>query len=318
MNVITIKKPQRCERLDSTAAENYFRLKEGGMSFLENEVIKPFEAALKEKTGFSDENIPVAATTKKLNLDGIVFSITSEPTTKRPSYGDIYEKLTTYLSIVEQEYNQGTRKEGVLTIDSMPYIAVENVLNKILEWKDEVLDKGVKQTINFKLPEEIEDENLKSLAVGLVDYSVINPANAKTYVRAKMMKQDAAEITGDFEGKLKEQTGFSKENLPENTENSWVQVGDYLFKIQSVPYPSTSYGKVINNLVKSDKPKSAGDFCLILGGKEALLENIYDIRIRDDSKYVSLASLNSRINELKTINTENTLSQKIAFYLVGN
>jgi hypothetical protein len=318
MNVITIKKPQRFEKLDSTAAENYFRLREGGISFLENEVIKPFEAALKEKTGFSDENIPDIAATKKLNLDGIVFSITSEPTTKRPSYGEIYEKLTTYLNIINEEYDQGTRKEGVITIDSLPYISAENILTKILEWKDEVLDRGVKQTIKFKLPEEIEDENLKSLAVGLVDYSAINPATARTYVRAKIMKLDAAEIISDFEGKLKDQTGFSKENLPENTENSWVQAGDYLFKIQSVPYPSTSYGKIINDLAKSsDNLKSAGDLCLMLDGKEALLENIYEIRTRDDSKYISLRSLQSRISKLTEKNTENTLGQKITFYLIA-
>ncbi len=318
MEIITVKKPQKFEKLDSAAAENYFRLREGGISFLENEVIKPFDVALKEKTGFSDENIPKEATTKKLNLDGIVFSITSEPTTKRPSYGDLHEKLTTYLGIIEQEYNQGTRKEGVITIDLLPYISVENILSKILEWKDEVLDRGVKQTIKFKLPEEMENENLKSLAVGLVDYSVINPANARTYVRAKMMKLDAAEIISDFEGKLKDQTGFSKENLPEQTENSWVQAGDYLFKIQSVPYPSISYGKIINELVKSsENPKLAGDLCLMLDGKEALLENIYEIRTRDDSKYISLRSMQGRISKLTEKNTENTLGQKITFYLIA-
>jgi len=315
MKIIKIKKPEKIENMDSAAAQNYFSLKVGSMPFLEDEIVKPFEQALKESTGFSDEKRPKDVKIKSVNLDGIVFSITTKPTTKRPSYQNIYDNLVTYLSFVEQEYNQGIRKEGVLTLDSAPYISADLVLEKLNGWRDEVLREGIEQKIAVtKIPEELE-EDIDAMTVSLINYGELNPANAKAYIRALNFKAEGSEIVNCFEDNLKSETGFSKKNMPSETADSWVQTGNYLFRVQSVPYDSTSYGKIINKLAKEDEMlEKSGELVLISNGIEILDD--YDVKVRDGKQYISLDKLNSRIKELTDKNTKPTLKQNIDFYLI--
>lgn len=316
MKIIRVKKPEKIESMDSAAAQNYFSLKIGSISFLEDEIIKPFERGLKASTGFSDEKRPKDVKIKNVTLDGIVFNITTRPTTKRPSYQDVYNNLVTYLGFIEQEYNEGKRKEGVLTIDSTQYISANLILEKLNDWKDEILKEGIEQKIEIaKIPEELE-EDIEGMTVSLINYGELTPANARTYIRALNFKADGTEIVKGFEEQLKAQTGFSKKNIPEETADSWVQTGNYLFRVQSVPYDSTSYGKIINKLAKVDeKLQKSGDLVLIANGFEDISRR-YGVKVRDGRQYIPLDRLNNIITELTEKNTQKALKQNISFYLI--
>jgi len=315
MNVINMEKPEAFTGLNKESAECYFKALQGGMAFLQNEVIKPFEAALKESTGFDNDNRPDAETETQKDLDGIMFTVTSKPTNKRPSYSEVFENLQRDLTVIEAEYAKGDKKKGVLTIEDQAYISVDFLLEKIDGLQGEVKAAIVEQTIEV----DGEVDLPAKVAVPIRDYGSLEAGTGRMYVMAKnLVKEISDETVKPFEAALKEASGYSKENMPEGTERTYQQIDDCLFKVMSVPKSTISYGQIINGLVKGKSAKgnvtkTTGDLIKI---QEDVDSPAYEVRTRDGQKYVSMESLKNRVNELTSENTKPSLTQTMSFYLV--
>ncbi len=318
MNVINVEKPQPFTGLNKESVDSYFRALQGGMAFLKNEVIKPFEAALKENTGFDNENRPAQETVTEKDLDGIVFTVTTKPTNKRPGYAEVFESLQRDLQVIEDEYAKGERKKGVLTIEDKAYLSVDFLVDKINGLQNEVKGAIVEQKISYDNDVEIPAK----IAVPIKNYGKLEAGNGRVYVMAKMLvKEIEDETVKPFEAAVKESTGYNKDNMPAETDPSYMQIDECLVKVMSVPKSTTSYGQILNALVKGKSAKgnvtkTTGDLIKIQEGAEDANTAAYEVKTRDGQKYISMEGLKRRISEIESENTSPSLTQTIGFYLV--
>ncbi|MBI4020570.1 MAG: hypothetical protein HY367_04515 [Candidatus Aenigmarchaeota archaeon] len=304
-----VELPERYAALDDRGVSNYYWAGHGRY-FLGKAVINPFEEALKEETGYSDSKIPRGKKEDIIPVGDIEFHVTTTPTKKRPPLEAVYNHLDSFLDRVSADYAEGRAREGVRTLDSEPYISAMQVLNEIAGKRDEVISEGVRQSIEKALPAYLRDEELKSVLVSVgSNYGRLTPDSAKTYVRSERAVELYSGIIGDFECNLRGLTGYAKGNTPEDTEEMWEQVGSHLFLMQTIPYDSTSYGKIVDALAKEGK-KESGDLVRISRNQWDGLD-AYRPKTREGEAFISLEGLKGRLGELKGKHTERAIRQPI-------
>ena len=66
-----------------------------------------------------------------------------------------------------------------------------------------------------------------------------------------------SQFISGFEGELLGLSGFGDEHMPEETEHMYQQLGPHVFHVKTVPYQSTSFGKVVAGLDKEPPKKMA-------------------------------------------------------------
>jgi len=294
--------------LDGGNADNYYRAGQRD-AFLASEVVRPFDAALKDGTGYSDENIPDKEIEVASDIGDLSFAVQVTPTTKRPGYKDVFDELDGYLRARLADYKAGNRPVGVLTIDDEPYISANEVLDRLGKARKKVIARGVSMKVsNPELPAAPQ-----SVVVPLgMDMAELNEGNARRYLEALALSERYAEIIKGFEGDLLGMTGFGKDNPPGQTEHMYTQMGVHVFHIATVPYQSISYGKVIDGLDNEPgkKPETGGDLVLVAAGIEIPRLRAYDARKRDGDALVSLKGLVRRMEKLVEENTEAKVRQK--------
>jgi hypothetical protein len=295
--------------LDGKNADNYYKVGRR-MALIYSEIIKPFEAALKETTGFSDYNMPEKEKELPLSVGSIEFLLRATPTTKRPGYREVVDELNAYLDTRLVQYTEGERPPGILTIDGEAYIPSNQVLSMIRDARDRILSKGVR--ISIAETPDLPEGTSMVVPVGM-DFSEFTEGNAARYLEALGMQEGYRNLITAFEGELLSLTGFSDLNHPDGTEHMYKRLGKHIFHIKTVPYESTSWGKVLEGLDSKPpkkKPEKAGDLTLIERGISLPRLEPYQTRKREGQPLIRLEALLSRIESLKEQNTETAIRQK--------
>ncbi|MBN2042921.1 MAG: hypothetical protein JW754_03890 [Candidatus Aenigmarchaeota archaeon] len=296
--------------LDGKNADTYYMAGQRS-AFIYNEVIGPFEQSLKDSIGFSEDNMPGSKREIEKLVGDYGFQITVTPTTKRPGYKEVFSEVDGFLRTKLGSYSAGERPVGIITIDGEPYISLGNVLSKIRDTKEQSLSKGVSISIAGKpdLPEDVF-----SMVVPLgMDISELNEGNVQRYLEALKLSESYGCFISAFENDLIGMTGFSDENPPQQTENMYRRLGDHIFHVKSVPFNSTSWGKVIGGLDKKPpkrKTENGGDLTLIESAIEMPRLEIYGVRTREREPLIRLNGIISRIDTLVGENTETKVRQK--------
>ena len=314
---VTVEVPQHYVQLDEQGARNYYMARQR-KAFLEREVIKPFEAALREHTGYSDENIPREATEVGLDLGEIRFSMKCTPTTKRPSYEMVLSDLRNYLENAREPFSLAAAwsiwkpkgKNGL-------YIPLHAAESRVESKQNEVESRGVKIEIVTETAPESVLGDAQALPVPLNGASgKLTAGNARVYLGAQELLDLYKSIVSDFENALIGLTGYSNSNVPEETANHWESLGEHLFRIPTIPYASTCYAKVMGDLIKeSEKPEKAGDWPLLRAGSRARKLKKYDARTRREGKpedrlFISVDGAIERLDQLMAEHTEQKVRQR--------
>jgi hypothetical protein len=296
--------------LNGRNANNYYKAGQR-RAFICSEVTNPFETSLRESTTYSDSNIPKREKEIPIDIGDFAFLLRATPTRKRPEYKEVVEDLGDFLWTKLEEYRAGERPAGMITIKDEPYIPVDMVLGRIRDSREEGNSRGVRITIAERpdIP-----ENVYSVVVPLgMDISLLTEGNAARYLESLSIQEGYDRFTSSFEGDLLGLTTFSDDNPPRQTEHMYRKIGRHIFHVRSIPYESTSWGRVLSGL-ESEPPKrnpeSGGDLTLIEMGIEIPRLEIYATRKRGGKPLVRLKGLLSRVSDLTQENTSTKVRQR--------
>lgn len=312
---VTVTTVPEYRGLNGDAADNFYRAGQRA-AFLKSEVITPFTDSLKAYTDFDDDNIPDEDTQIECHIGKGVFVLRATPTTKRPGYKDVFETVDGYLHNRMDEYKAAERPVGILTIDGEAYVSAEEILKMIGKEKRRATSKGVR----IGIEEGPEAEYVDSLVVPLgLDMGELNEGNLGRYVQALGLLERYAKFISGFEEDLLGQTGFNDSHMPVETEHSYQQLGLHIFHVKTVPYQSTSFGKVVGGLDKNPPKKNVengGDLSLVTHEIEIPRLGMLDPRIRDGEHMVKMRGLMKRMDNLVKEHTQTKIRQPIGHYPV--
>ena len=308
--VISVPVPKFSEfsGLGKESAQNYVLAENSQVPFLSNIIIKPFESGL-EKLVTHDMAENEETQEKSVEVDGYKFQVKSGMSENKSSPKEVYDSLVFYLGKLKSEHAKGIRRRGVMTEQDEPYIDI----NLFLEELDE--KRGFVKERSFKCKSEFLGElpGPKSFSAPLLDYSSLDNL-ANNYLAAKsMLDYDKNEIIEPFVRDLKHYTGYSTENMPEETIDTWHHETGISFKILSVPTTTTSYAKILDQLSKKGKKvtKKSGELVKILANWEDESTKGYKKIVRGEGYFVEINSLLERMSQLKQENTKPKLNQII-------
>ena len=302
------------EGLTEKGVKKYSHAKLSTVPFLKNQIIKPFEDALKEYTGYTDTNIPSEVKETEVEcstIPGGRFIITTKPTTKRPGYGNLYTEI------------QNTFLQHSISGNSLIYI--KHFLDKIADFREIILSRGVEQKI---APDyEDIDKGLEKAVVSIIKdpkEAIHIPAKGLMYLEAGIICANNSEYISDFEKALKEEAGISKElkeiRLVEK------QIGDALFVMRGTPYESMQYGQICNTFIeelgvlcgeKPELPKTEKAKAKALAAYEEMnkkVSEIYPLAKKDGRLSVPLENLVKRFEDLKKEFTKDDVDISVNFY----
>ena len=294
--ILTFEMPPEFGGLVEESGGHYFKAKLQTIPFLKREVIEPVESAVKEQTGWNDDNIPDREHEQEIKIGSTVFQVTTKPTTKRPGYKEVYEHTLQFLDTLTQQHRDGIERKGVVTRDDQLYVGVDHLLDAVNRYKNQVLRRGVSQGIDVEL-KKAEDK----ISVPIMDYGQLPRQAGEMYQHAKPFHTQADQrAVKALEAALKEDTGFNQGKVPSDPQHSWKQLGEYLFHLISSPTTNIKYGKIVNGLIKETKKqgKTTGELVSLDRGW-ALPEGVqYDTYSHAGKTFVGIASLEGRIGDL--------------------
>jgi hypothetical protein len=327
VELITIENPGLFSGLNEDNARKYNKVELTTKPVLKNYVKTPFENALKEETVYGDHNIPSEEVTRTKKLGDMHFTITVKPTTKRPEYKEVVMQLTEFLDFLSEQYAKGISRQSIRTIDDVPYIGLNDVLDKLTGMKEDALEG--KQGVSFRIAYvELQPLSLPTKFAYRPgqNYGELTPNNAIDYVVADYFHAAADLFGKQFEQSIKDLSQYNKLNIPSSVQSELRQIGDFIYPLDSKPTSAMSYGKIINALAKPfDKKitKTTGDLIKIRelaasGELDTDLKATYNPKMRDGEIYISLVGLQDRIDGLIAENTEHTIEQSVKKpYYVG-
>ncbi len=298
--------------LNKQSAINRVKCEYSQMPFLSNIIIKPFEEGLENLVDSTIEEMDkLKSKTFRYEIDGVEFKVKCYIKEVKSSPKEVYDDLVYYLKKIRNEYRKGIKRKGIITYQNEPYINVKLVLEQINEKSDYIKDRYLRK--NIVLDNQLENQEPQAFSAPLVNYSTLKGL-AAPYLKARVLyKYDFDKILKPFDDALKKYTGYSKENIPEKTQDVWHHETGISFMILSIPAPSISYLAIINQLAKKTKKitASTGDLVKILMRAEDENTKKYNTISRGDNKFVSISSLVKNIERIKEENTTKRLSQKI-------
>ena len=301
--------------LDSKNAWNYFKASRR-KGYLSAEILNPFGDKLKESTGWSDEKIPKSVLKTPYKFKEVEFVVTTKPTTKRPGYAEVYDDIIVYLNFILEECKKGASIKNIKMLEDTPYILVESLVERVQGKHGEILKEGVEQKIVYSESERLKEEKPSRIWVPTKrNQNELNNDNSIIYVRAdKLFAYFKDEVIEPFESALKSLTGWG-EKIPEETQDYWEQLGPHVFKVQSIPSPSTKYADVIKRLIKENKkPENSGDWIKILNDTEDKFTRKYSVKTVGKEKYASVVRTLKTIEDIKEEKTETQVKQPISYY----
>ena len=318
INKIDIELPDPFSGLDERSANSYFQAINRS-KLLKDFVIAPFQEALKANTGFSKENLPQKTEINVVELGDYIFNVTSEKKAKRPQLKTLYNNLSDHIEFLQEQHGEDIKRKGITTISGIPYVAVNSILNKIQDLRDTVFLEELKQTIK---QEGTINQDYK-LVVPLNQEMLLNESSANLYGHSsRLIKEMGTDVIKPFEEMLKEQTGYNKDNIPDEMKKSLVQAGPHLFELTVIPEHTVKYAGIFNALTKETKnlTKSTGELIRLRDGfnlEEKLSELYKPVSSKLDMEKevkISIPGLATRLGELKEEYTNPTLNIRRGHY----
>ena len=317
INKVTIEVPKPFSGLNEQSAESYFQAVNRS-KLLKDFIITPFQNALKDNTGYTKENLPEKKEIEVVELGDHSFNVISERKAKRPQLKTLYNNLTDHMIFLQEHHGDDIKNKATTTLNNLPYIRVNTVLDKIHNLKETVFSEDIKQTIEHE--GSINDSY--KLVIPLNQKVLLNESSATLYTHSdRIVKEMGTEIIKPFEDTLKEQTGYSKDNIPNEMKKSLVQAGPHLFELKIIPENTVKYAGIFNALTKETKKltKSTGELIRIRGGfdLEKRLSDLYQpvpgFGIDKEVK-ISIPGIVTRLGELKEEYTNPSLNIKRSHY----
>ena len=306
LDVLTLEMCPAFEELDEESFVNYYRAS-AQISLLKSLVIGPFEKALKAATGYSDDNRPKKPEVHTCKHGELEFAVKTIPTEKKPGYQDLYSRLKNLLTQVTED-KKALEMEQVRYEQGHGYLVLlDYVLGKLDAWKAEITKQGVRQELTTP-----EGKHEPKFMVNARNYETLDDQTAKTYVQAKaFVTWTDKNVITPTEDAIKKETGYSKENIPTETTETFLPFGAYIARIISSRVEKTDYTKIVKTViaelekVKSEDPEMSKKYHAVgFTAKSAGL------------KYIRLKALNDRLTTLETkeAKKEPSIQQKIECY----
>ena len=318
LNPITIRVLPEFTGFNEKSATNYYKAKER-INFLKDYVVTPFESKLKEKIGYNKQNLPEKRDVFHLNLGDYIFEVINETRQKKPQSKKIFENINNYFSFLNQQYNEGIRRKDIFTKNDRAYTTLNHLLQKIEGFRNKVLENDLKQTIIYKGPEEYSD----AVIVAPESKIQLNDSGAILYTNSQDIIQKLKVNTlKPFEDKLKSQTHYNKDNIPEKKEDILAQAGDFLFKISVIPEQTVSYAKIFKALTKEGKrvTKTTGELILLRDGfdLDEKIKEFYQPLIESRTTYISIPGIMERMQSLKQDYTKPSVNIRVAHHPISD
>jgi hypothetical protein len=318
---ITIRGVRKYSGLDEPSVEGFYRADNNVLPLLKDAVISPFEQALKDASGYDSNNLPEKEQLTVQELGDITFTITSKQRTKRPKHAEVYEGLQGFLGFVKESYDDGVQRKGVLTIDGQGYVALEEVRGKVRDLQTEVTVPEVTHSLSYEDKRQHPTNGVNPVSVPIARGVSLTPGDAQLYVAAKALYDSVHKKTvKPFKEALLTETGYSKHNVPKDTDVKWTQIGSHLLRVRTVPEDTVSYGKIMDDLAK-EAPKKPnrrsviGDFVRLRDGLPlGEAEVLYQPRTRDGQTFVLIEGALTRLEQLKEKHTTPSVNQSIKHY----
>ncbi len=296
--------------LDAPGVERFYAAR-NRFGFLSKNVVDPFAEAVKARPGYSDDNVPARPVDTEVPIGRDLFVVRAEPRVKRASASEIVAYAHHLFDEAADASEAGKRRLGTRTIEGEPYLKACEVLAALTEKRDEQTTVGA----TLKITSEPDPLPAAEVLVALDrSYRRLTPETARTYRIASYALAVFGDVVKSFEGQLKERTGYGKASLPESTEEHWEPIGDHLFRVLSVPYPSPSYQAMVDALiaVPNGRKKVTGE--LVRAVSQEPVPETLSLRVRDGEAYVRLRGLQERLAQLEAEHTEPALRQNIEHY----
>ena len=291
LRVALVPEDVECSELTKRNAELFYTADRYGLPILKG-VVEEFETALKEELGFNGKT-PKKARERTLKRGGIEFVVKQTPTSN-PSYQQIGQRIGQYLTDIQGLNEEGMRRQGVRTIDDQLYLLLDDLLAKVEELQEEFANQGSRTNITHsKMRKEADLTKMLDLEPGT--FGTVTGENAKVYRIAKeQVKLLGKQVVGPFKAALKSETGYSADNVPEETHYDMFEVGSYIFMVVSAPREEVKYGKAAKGII-------------------AMLEEPPEgfARSRDGNLYVPVSTLVSTYDQLVADNTRTIVQQDI-------
>ncbi|MBU1204628.1 MAG: hypothetical protein KKE93_01850 [Nanoarchaeota archaeon] len=286
LDAIVLAKPEAYETLDKSAAEGYFKAEQRVLSAIKAGLIDIGEEQLKAKTGFTSENLPDESPKRtEFSLDGIDFGLITNVKVINPPYQTAFDKITGFLEVLVNDRKQGIRKDNVKTYDKKPFVEMNYLMRNALWYLSIVTELGVENKFErIAAPAEIDKADLERLVIPvelMQDFDIEKPGAAKLWYQARRFYDDViATAVAPLKDEMVKRTGVTIEEMPDETQKYWEQLGEYLFVVQSIPSTRREPGKVINRLYMiPQKTKPKGSTTLpVVPGPENYLQLLEDYR----------------------------------------
>jgi hypothetical protein len=317
LDSITLQALPTITGLNKESARNYFHAKLQSAPILKRCVVAPFENLLRETTGYTDENLPAGKQVTQMTHGPVSLTIESETGVKRPRLQAVYVGIVGFLNFVTDDHQEGISRRGVRTIGGTPYIALEQVIGKIDELRAGVTTNQVKHSVKHTYEGGYPNT---PLVVTLDADMRLCEADAVLYAHAvhlsKGLGKDQIKV---FEDLLKSQTGYDKENVPEKTEEKWIQVGKHQFAVRSVREETPKYSDVLADLTKPIPTKitsrsKMGELMMVQAGINFPENEAYGKITLEGKSYVSIDGVKKRLVALKELHTNPSVNQSIGYF----
>jgi len=266
LDAIVLVKPETYAALDKSAAEGFFKAEQRVLSAIKGGLIDRGEDQLRAKTGFTSENLPGESPTRtEFSMDGIDYGLVTNVKVINPPYQTAFDKITGYLEVLVNDRQQGIRKDNVRTYDKQPFVEMDYLMWNVLWYLSRVTELGVENKFErIAAPAELDKVDLERLVIPtelMTDFDIDRPGAAKLWYQARKFYDDVtATAVAPLKDEMVERTGVTKEEMPDETQKYWEQLGEYLFVVQSIPSPRRQAGKAINRMYmipQKTKPKGS-------------------------------------------------------------
>jgi len=264
-----VKMPQSFPGITAEAFWQYLSWKED-KSEINKRIKKPFEAGLTAKTGFDDQHRPSSETKTTIEIPSseLIFSVTSKPTTKRPSYSEVNESFGAYVDFLAEQHSSDIRRKGVRTFDDGGYISIDDLQRKIQSDLGELLSgrEGVSHSICFEKPTSLASQTNNTIPIVFNrNYRALTDFNGRAYVVAGNFIAEGDERVNPFKERLLQDSLDTLEEQPNEPVVLAYAYEGITFNHQLEPRQTPKHKAVIDAFTKKPpkrltKKSTIGDF----------------------------------------------------------
>jgi hypothetical protein len=283
-----------CEELTPENAELYYTATQYSEPILKR-VVSEFELALKEESGL-EQMILKSKKEWEIRKGSIDLKVTAKPSFNT-KYMEVGREIDQYLTDLERNNELRLRRDGIIRIDDVAYICIDEVVEKT----DELISQFTKQYTSFSFSytkmKSDPSKNLRLVGIEPGTYGDLTGNNANVYRLAKeQLKLLQGRVIKPFKSLLKTKTGFNLNNLPTKPTLNALGIGRFIFTVDSIPKADIKYGEAAKGFIKYT---------------HECQENHENVRVRDDRDLIAIPNLVTEYRRLVAEQTSPGMEQRI-------